>query len=42
MNSRHLAVLAVFILIGMAVVVWLGMEYRDEVRASLRALARAL
>ncbi len=42
MNSRHLAVLAVFILIGMAVVVWLGMEYRDEVRAFLRALARAL
>ncbi|MEJ7904231.1 hypothetical protein [Xanthomonas oryzae] len=42
MNSRKLAVLAVFILIGMAVVVWLGMEYRDEVRAFLRALARAL
>ncbi|AEQ97544.1 hypothetical protein XOC_3450 [Xanthomonas oryzae pv. oryzicola BLS256] len=37
-----MAVLAVFILIGMAVVVWLGMEHRDEVRAFLRALARAL
>ncbi|WP_019304540.1 hypothetical protein [Xanthomonas oryzae] len=42
MSSRKLVVLAVFILIGMAVVVCLGMEYRDEVRAFLRALARAL
>ncbi|WP_022973177.1 hypothetical protein [Xanthomonas maliensis] len=42
MSSRKLAVLAVFILLGMAIVIWLGMEYRDEVRAFLRALARAL
>ncbi|MCS3361874.1 hypothetical protein [Xanthomonas translucens] len=42
MSARKLAVLAVFVVIGMVAAVWLGVEHRDDVRAFLRALARAL
>ncbi|MGL0785682.1 hypothetical protein [Xanthomonas translucens] len=42
MSARKLAVLAVFVVIGMGAAAWLGVEYRDDVRAFLRALARAL
>ncbi|MDY0956600.1 MULTISPECIES: hypothetical protein [Stenotrophomonas] len=41
MNTRIL-VMTVAVLLGMAIVVWLGVEYRDEVKAFLRALLRAL
>ncbi|WP_448134886.1 hypothetical protein [Stenotrophomonas rhizophila] len=41
MNTRIL-VMTVAVLLAMAIVVWLGVEYRDEVKAFLRALLRAL
>lgn len=42
MSSRTALVMIVCTVLGIAVVAWLGMEYRDEVRAFLRALLRAL
>lgn len=42
MNGRKLVVVAAFTLLGVAVVSWLGYEYRAETVAFLRALARAL
>lgn len=42
MKDKRWILLLVFTLIGMAVVWMLGDEYRNEVRALLRAIARAL
>ncbi len=42
MSGRTSLAMAVCIVLGIAVVAWLGVEYRDEVRAFLRALLRAL
>lgn len=41
MNNKTV-VMTIAIVLGMAVVIWLGVEYRDEVKAFLRALLRAL
>jgi len=42
MSSKKWLVLIVAVLIGIAVVALVSGEYRDEVKAFLRALARAL
>jgi hypothetical protein len=41
-NTRKLIVLALFTLLGMAVVAWLGYTYRNETVGFLRALLRFL
>ncbi len=40
--SRKTAVMAVAIVIGIIVVAWISADYRDEVKAFLRALLRAI
>ncbi|GHH51386.1 MULTISPECIES: hypothetical protein [Gammaproteobacteria] len=42
MSSSKWMVMGVAVLLGMAVVAWIGVEYRDEVKQFLRALLRAL
>lgn len=42
MNANKTLLMTVAVLLCMAIVVWLGVEYRDEVKAFLRALLRAL
>jgi hypothetical protein len=42
MNTKKLVIVAVFTLLGMGLVAWLGYEYRNETVAFLRALMRAL
>jgi hypothetical protein len=42
MNANKTLLMTDAVLLGMAIVVWLGVEYRDEVKAFLRALLRAL
>jgi hypothetical protein len=41
-NTGKLIVVAVFTLLGMAVVAWLGYTYRNETVGFLRALVRFL
>ncbi len=41
-NTRKLIILALFTLLGMAVVAWLGYTYRNETVGFLRALLRFL
>ena len=40
--SRKTAVMAVAIVLGIIVVAWISADYRDEVKAFLRALLRAI
>lgn len=40
--SKKTAVMAVAIVIGIIMVAWISADYRDEVKAFLRALLRAL
>lgn len=42
MKSNRILWMAVAILVGIAIVTWISADYRDEVKAFLRALARAL
>jgi len=42
MSRNRLIVLGLCVLIGIAIVIWFGQDYSNEVRAFLRALRRAL
>ncbi|MEA5666731.1 MAG: hypothetical protein ACN6RG_14240 [Stenotrophomonas sp.] len=42
MKSNKILWMSVAIVVGIAVVAWISADYRDEVKAFLRALARAL
>ncbi len=42
MKTQKAVWLGIAIVVGMAVVVWISADYRDEVKQFLRALARAL
>lgn len=41
-NGGNTLLMVIAVLAGMAVVAWLGVEYRDEVKQFLRALLRAI
>ncbi|WMJ69051.1 hypothetical protein [Stenotrophomonas sp. 24(2023)] len=42
MTSKKTVVMVLAIVLGIIVVTWISAEYRDEVKAFLRALFRAL